>query len=309
MDFSKQKKTFKLIIKQRQLIMMTIPVLVSLVLFNFIPLWGWYMAFVDYKIGRPFTEQTFVGLKHFITLFSDVMFKNALRNTLIMSVLGITINGFIMPIFFAVLLNEIRVLKFKKAVQTVSYLPHFVSWVVAAGIVIQSLSIENGIINDVLMGLRIIDSPINFLSYPKYFYGIVTISNLWKSLGWSSIIFLAAITGVDPELAEAANVDGAGRLRRIWHITIPAIMPVVTILLIMSISGLLGANIEVIMLLSNPITIETADVLPYYALRYGIRLGRYSFGTAVGIFTSVIAVILVYTANVIARRYSETSLF
>jgi len=298
----------KTILRQKYLIMMLIPSLVLLVIFSYIPLWGWYMAFVNYKIGAPFFQQTFVGLKYFKELITDVQFHNAFKNTIIMSTLVITICGFIMPISFAVFINEIKNLNFKKTVQTISYLPHFVSWVVVSGIVIMVLSPESGIVNQILLGLHLIKAPINFLAQGKYFYGIITISELWKELGWNSIIFIAAIAGIDQEMYEAADIDGAGRFRKIWNVTLPSIRPTIVIILIVSIGGLINTGFEKQMLLRTPLTLEKAEVIDLYVLKYGIGMMRFSFGTAVGMFKSVISVALMLIANGFAKRFTDNSL-
>ena len=305
-------KTFiRTSLRQYQLFFMILPAVVWLFVFQFYPLWGWYMAFVEYKPGRTFFNQPFVGLYYFKQLFGDYRFHEAFKNTLIMSVLNLTICSFIMPVFFALILNEVRLIKFKKFVQSVSYLPYFVSWVVVSGIIVQSLSPTNGIINEVLVGIGILKEPINFLSFGKYFYGVITLSTLWKTMGWSSIIYIAAITSVDQELYEAAVVDGATRLQKIFHITLPSIMPTIIIIFIISISGLVGgsAGWEAQLLLRNNLTAAKAEVLYLYSLTYGINMGRYSFGTAVGIFTSVISVSLMLIANFLFRRFSDHSLF
>lgn len=188
-------------------------------------------------------EQEWVGFEHFKTLFSDSQFLLALRNTLAMSGMGL-VAGFIFPITFAILLNELRLGFFKRFAQTVSYLPHFVSWVVAAGIVTKMLSSENGLVNDLLLTIGFIDSPIQFMAQGHLFWGIVTLSDVWKETGWNAIIYLAAISGIGPELYEAARVDGASRLRQVWHITLPGIRPTITVLLIMSIGNLLNIGFE-----------------------------------------------------------------
>jgi len=299
----------KTILRQKYLIMMLIPSFILLIIFSYVPLWGWYMAFVNYKIGTPFFQQTFVGLKYFKELITDTQFHNAFKNTIIMSTLGITICGFIMPISFAVFINEIKNLKFKKTVQTISYLPHFVSWVVVSGIVIMVLSPESGIVNQILLGLHLIKAPINFLAMGKYFYGIVTVSELWKELGWNSIIFIAAIAGIDQEMYEAADIDGAGRFRKIWNVTLPSIRPTIVIILIVSIGGLVNTGFEKQMLLRTPLTLEKADVIDLYVLKYGIGMMRFSFGTAVGMFKSFISIFLMLIANGFAKRFSDSSLF
>jgi putative aldouronate transport system permease protein len=304
-----RKRFGKVFLKQYQLFIMILPAVAWLIVFQVIPMWGWHMAFVEYKLGRPFLEQPFVGLRYFVDLFQDYRFYGALKNTVIMSFLQICVNGFIMPIAFAIMLNEIKLMKFKRVVQSVSYLPHFVSWAVVAGIVIQSLSPSTGIINELLMSLRIISEPINFLAQESYFYGIITVSGLWKSMGWGSIIFIAAITGIDQELYEAAQADGANRLRKIWHITLPSIQPTIIIMFIIGIAGLIGTGFEAQLLLRNSLTMEKAEVLTLYALRYGIGMLRFSFGTAVGIFVSVISVTLVVITNALFRRFTDSSLF
>jgi len=288
---------------------MILPMLIWILIFSYYPLWGWYMAFVSYKIGVPFFEQQFVGFKYFIELFSDIRFHNAFKNTVIMGALGITVNQFIMPIFFALLINEIRRLGIKKIFQTISYLPHFVSWVVVAGIVVNVLAPETGIVNELLFKFGLTKAPINFMAKENYFYGIVTISELWKELGWSSIIYIAAIAGVDQELYEAAQVDGASRLRKIRHVTLPSIRPTIIVMFIIAIGHLINTGFEKQFLLRNPITMDKAEVLDLYALKYGIGLLRFSFGTAVGMFKSIISVTLVLLTNFLAKRLSEDSLF
>ncbi|MCL2322918.1 MAG: ABC transporter permease subunit [Oscillospiraceae bacterium] len=213
-----------------------------------------------------------------------------------------------MPISFAVFINEIKNLNFKKTVQTISYLPHFVSWVVVSGIVIMVLSPESGIVNQILLGLHLIKAPINFLAQGKYFYGIITISELWKELGWNSIIFIAAIAGIDQEMYEAADIDGAGRFRKIWNVTLPSIRPTIVIILIVSIGGLINTGFEKQMLLRTPLTLEKAEVIDLYVLKYGIGMMRFSFGTAVGMFKSVISVALMLIANGFAKRFTDNSL-
>ena len=287
---------------------MLLPMAVWLIVFSYVPLWGWYMAFFDYKVGTNIFQQQFVGLKYFRELLTDSRFINAFKNTVVMSSLSITINGFIMPIAFAIMVNEVKRLSVKKAVQTISYLPHFVSWVVVAGIVSQALSPESGIINELLLKLHIIQSPINFLANEQYFYGVITLADLWKELGWNSIIFIAAIAGIDQELYEAADVDGAGRVGKIWNVTLPSIRPTIIIMLIISIGGLVSTGFEKQMLLRTPMTLDRAEVIDLYVLKYGIGLLRFSFGTAVGMFKSLISIVLMLSANGFAKKYSEESL-
>ena len=306
-EVKKEKKiTWKKIKKQKFLIFMTLPFVIWVIIFKYLPLFGWLMAFQDYKPGKFILNQKWVGLKHFKTLFQEPLFYQSLKNTLAMSILGLVF-GTICSIGFALLLNEIRVKSFKKTVQTVSYLPHFISWVVAASIVTSMLA-PSGVINELLMNLHIIKAPIQFMSNPNYFWGIVTTSDIWKEMGWNAIIYLAAITSIDQEMYEAAKVDGAGRIRQIFSITLPAIKPTIMVLLIMSIGNLINIGFEKQMLLGNPIVYDKSLVIDKYALDYGIGMFRYSFGTAIGMFKSVVGIILVFGANKFAKKMGEGSL-
>ena len=267
------------------------------------------MAFVNYKPSLSLSEMEFVGFKYFVELFADPRFVNAFQNTIIMSFLGILLCGFVMPIMFALIINEVGNMMFKRVAQTISYLPHFVSWVVVSGIVLQVLSPETGIVNEILIKLNIIQAPIHFIAIDKYFYGIATISELWKELGWSAIIFISAIAGIDQEMYEAAEVDGAGRFRKMWSITLPSIKPTIMVILIISVGGLISTGFEKQFLLSNPLTIDKAEVIDLYALNYGINMVRFSFGTAVGIFKSLVSVTLMLVANAASKKYTEQSLW
>ncbi|WP_442956417.1 ABC transporter permease [Paenibacillus sp. YIM B09110] len=286
---------------------MSLPFVIWAFVFSYLPLWGWTMAFQKYRPGRSFWEQEWVGFDHFAALFRDDMFYIVLRNTLAMSFMGL-IAGFTIPILFAVILNEIRSMAFKRFAQTVSYLPHFVSWVVVAGIVTKMLSTENGAINDILLWLGFIQEPVQFMAKGELFWGIVTVSDMWKEMGWNAIIYLAAISGIGPELYEAAKVDGANRIRQIWHITLPGIRTTIVILLIMSIGHLISIGFEKQFLLGNSLVRDYSQVLDLYALNYGLNMGRFSFGTAVNIFNSVVSVLLLLTANGIFKRVTKESI-
>ncbi len=285
---------------------MSLPFVAWVFVFNYLPVWGWTMAFQNFRPGNAIWEQEWVGFEHFIALFQDERFFLALRNTLAMSFLGVLF-GFTIPIIFAILLNEVRHSIFKRVTQTVTYLPHFVSWVVVAGIVTKMLSTDGGIVNDLLMGIGIIDEPFQFMAQEKWFWGIVTVSDIWKEMGWNAIIFLAAIAGLDPQLYEAAKVDGAGRFRQIWHITLPGIRPTILVVLILNIGHLIQIGFEKQMLLGNPLVVDYAEVLELYALNYGIGLGQFSYGTAIGIFNSVVSIFLLFLANGIFKKYSNQS--
>lgn len=298
---------WKSIVQQKYLYLMSMPFVIWLFVFNYLPVWGWTMAFQNYKPSKSFSDQKWVGFKHFIELFQDERFYLVLRNTLAMSVMGL-VAGFIVPIAFAVFLNELKGKYFKRTVQTISYLPHFVSWVVVAGIVTKLLARDGGIVNEILIALNLIDEPIQFMAKGEYFWGIVTGSDLWKETGWNAIIYLAAITGIDKEQYEAARVDGAGRLRQIWNITLPGIRTTISVLLIMSIGHLIGIGFEKQFQLSNSLVTDYSEVLDLYALNYGINIGRFSYGTAISMFTSVVSIILLLTANGIMKKTTKESI-
>ncbi|WP_445323945.1 ABC transporter permease [Paenibacillus sp. FSL M7-1455] len=302
-----RKRFWKTFRNQKYLYLMSIPFVIWVFVFSYLPLWGWTMAFQKYKPARSFFEQEWVGFEHFKALFHDEQFLLSLRNTLAMSTMGL-IAGFVFPILFAILLNEVRLSFFKRFAQTISYLPHFVSWVVAAGIVTKMLSTDNGLVNDVLLGLGLIHEPIQFMAKGHLFWGIVTLSDVWKETGWNAIIYLAAIAGIGPELYEAARVDGASRFRQIWHITLPGIRPTIIVLLIMSVGNLLNIGFEKQFLLGNNLVTDYSQVLDLYSLKYGLGMGRYSFGTAINIFNSVISVALLFTINGIFKRTTKESL-
>lgn len=290
----------KTIARQKYLILMVITFVVWVIIFRYVPLWGWLMAFQDYKPWKSITDQQWVGLKQFIELFKDVDFYRSMRNTLAMSFLGLAF-GFPIPIMLALLINEIKNPRFKRTVQTISYLPHFVSWVVIASIVFRVLS-PLGIVNEVLIRLGIIDNAIAFMGEPAYFWWIVVFTDLWKEMGWNSIVYLAAMAGVSPELHEAAIIDGAGRFKRMWYVTIPGIMPTIVVLLVLSIGNIINIGFERQFLLRTASTRDVADVIDLYILNYGIGTGRFSFGTAAGVFKSVVSLSLLTIANWLSRR-------
>lgn len=296
----KLAQVLKIIRRQKYLILMIFPFVVWLIIFRYIPLWGWITAFQNYKPGIPIFQQQWVGLKYFKEMFSDPEFYLVMRNTLAMSLLGL-IFGFPLPIILAILINEIRHNTFKRTVQTISYLPHFVSWVIVASIVHAMLA-PDGVVNYALLKLGLIKQPILFFGEPKYFWWIVVFSDIWKELGWNTIIFLAAMTAINPELYEAAEVDGASRFRKIWHITLPGIMPTVIMILILSIGNIINIGFERQFLLRTSAVRNVSDVIDLYALDYGIRAGRFSFGTAAGIFKSVISLILLFSANKVSKK-------
>lgn len=299
--------TWKEISRQKFLMVCAAIFFVYGIVFYYVPLAGWVMALQDYKPKDGLFGSKFVGLQKFKFLFSDDVFLRDIRNTLAMGVLNL-VTTFLMAIIFAILLNEVRNMFGKKLVQTVSYLPHFLSWIIVTGILHDALS-STGIINEMLVNLGIVDSPINFFANPGYFWPIVAFANVWKETGWNAIVYLAAITSIDPSLYEAATLDGAGRWGKIWHVTLPGIKSTIMILLIMNIGNVLNAGFEVQYLLGNGLVKSVSETIDIYTLTWGISQNDYSLGTAAGIFKSVVAIILILGANWIAKRAGEDRLF
>jgi putative aldouronate transport system permease protein len=288
--------------KQLDLQMMVLPGIIFILIFSYIPMYGVLMAFKDYSIYDGFVKSPWVGLKHFRMFFESPEFNRVIRNTIVISFLKFFI-GFPAPIFLALMLNEVKKMAFKRIVQTVSYLPHFISWVIVAGFVMSMLSTDNGSVNILFEKLNLIEEPINFLSLPEYFWTILVSTGVWKEIGFASIVYLAAIAGIDPHLYEAAAMDGASKFKQMFLITLPSIMPVVIIFMILAVGNLLNAGFEDILLLGvNPVLRNVSDVIDTYVFRVGIQNSRYAYATAVGLFKAVISVGLLTMANYIARR-------
>ncbi|WP_199619320.1 ABC transporter permease [Paenibacillus alkalitolerans] len=290
--------------------------IVFLIVFSYIPMFGIVIAFKNYKITMGiegiFTS-SWAGLTHFKELINDYNFPNLVRNTVILSILKVVFS-YPVPILFAILLSEVRNLVFKRFVQTVSYLPHFVSWVVVTGIAYAFFSSGYGIFNDLLLSLGIREKPLDVLTDPDSFYGLAVASAIWKEAGWWTIIFLAALAGIDPSLYEAAEIDGAGRLKRILHITLPGLKSACVVVLILSIGsmlggGLVGSNFEQSMLLGNALNSDKSQIIQTYAFNIGLAQGRFSFATAIDLMQSVISLILILSSNYIAKRVTGSGLF
>jgi putative aldouronate transport system permease protein len=300
----KQKFSLALMWKQRYLLMMSVPFVIWLIVFKYIPLWGWTMAFQDVRpktFAVPVWQREFVGLDNFTKAFTDRIFGQTMLNTIGLSILGIAL-GTAMAIIFALMLNEICFNRFKKITQTISYLPHFVSWVVIASIAKMVLN-DGGMLDTLFgtkLGLMSTNSPL--------FWLVVCMINVWKEVGWDAIVYLSAMAGIDQGLYEAAKVDGANRLQRIWHITLPGIKPTVVVLLIMSIGSALNVGMERQMLLSNGIVQDHAMVLSWFAYIRGIGNSNYGLGTAIGMFQSVVGIALLFIANKVASWLGESRL-
>lgn len=300
----KQKFSWKLMWKQRYLLMMSVPFVIWLIIFKYVPLWGWTMAFQEVKpnsFALPIWEREFVGLANFTKAFTDRLFSQTMINTIGISVLGIAL-GTVMAVVFALMLNEICFSRFKKVTQTISYLPHFVSWVVIASIA--KMILNDGGMIDTLFGKNLhllsTNSPLIWI--------VVCLINVWKEVGWDAIVYLSAMAGIDQGLYEAAKVDGANRFQRIWHITLPGIRPTIIVLLIMGIGGALNVGMERQMLLSNGIVQDHTMVLSWFAYIRGIGTNNYGLGTAIGMFQSVVGIILLFIANKIAGFFGESKL-
>ena len=297
---------FRKLKRQWQLLVLSIPMLIYILIFNYSPMWGWITAFQDYKPKLGISGSKFVGWKNFEWLFKRPDFLQSIRNTLGMSIINLVF-GTIAAIVLAVLLNEVRNTRFKRTVQTVTYLPHFLSMVIVVGMA-QNIFASNGPLNQLLMNLHLIKEPIFFLGEGKLFWWLVGVINVWKEVGWNTIIYIAAMTAIDPSLYEAASIDGAGRFDRIRYITLPGIKSTFVILLIMNIGHLMEAGFEMQYLLSSSLTMDWAQTIDIFVLKYGISKQQYGVATAAGIFKSVVAIILLFSANAIAKRLDESTL-
>ncbi len=292
--------------KEWQLYVLLAPTIIWFVVFLYKPMYGLQIAFKDYSIFRGVAGSPWVGFEHFHTLFGSDQFLRALRNTFMISALSLCF-GFPIPIFLAIMFNEITNQVFKRTSQTIVYLPHFISTVIISGIVITAFSPSAGIVNSFLSWIGV--DPIYFLIKPEWFRPIYIGSGIWQEAGFSSIVFLAAIAGVSPSLYESAVVDGASRWQMVWKITIPSILPTIIIMLIIRIGNLLEVGFELIILLYQPATFETADVINTFIYRQGLQGAQYDLAAAAGLFNAIVAFILVMTANTISRRFSRTSLW
>ncbi|GIP31671.1 sugar ABC transporter permease [Paenibacillus sp. J2TS4] len=286
--------------------LLAVPVIVWYIIFCYGPMWGVMIAFKDYKPLLGFAESDWVGFKHFIDFFTGPYFWRVVKNTLLLNVWGIVF-GFTAPIILALMLNEIRDGKFKKTVQTITYMPHFISLVVVAGM-IHIFVADEGVITQILQWITGKDYT-SLLGYSSFFRPIYTFSGIWQNIGWNSIIYLAAMSTIDPALYEAADIDGVGRIKKMWYITLPQITPTIVILFIFAVGGLMASGHEKIILLYNPLTYDTADVIASYVYRRGLREASLSYSTAVGLFSAVINFGLLWITNKVAKRTSEVSLW
>ena len=290
----------------KSLYMMLIPGMLYLFIFNYIPMGGIVIAFQNFNVVKGIFESQWIGFENFQYLFTSVDFYKVLRNSLLISFYKL-VWGFPIPILLAILLNEVRSVKFKKFSQTALYLPYFISWVVLASIITNFLSPTDGIFNHIRAAFGL--EPIAFLQEPKFFRTVIVVAENWKGAGWGTIIYLAAVTGIDSQLYEAALIDGANRWQRIWHITLPGIKSTIIVMLIMRMGNVLKNGFEDIFLLLNTITLDVGEVFETYTYRIGLRGGRFSYSTAVGLFQSVVGFVMITLANKFSKKIGESSLY
>ena len=296
---------FRRCAQQRWLIAMTLPAIAVIAIFHYVPLYGIIIAFKNYKPAFGIMGSQWVGMRYFEQFFANAFAGRIIRNTLLLSLYGFLFS-FPAPIILALLLNELQSQKYKKLVQTISYLPYFISTVIMVGILKNILAMD-GIINKLIVALG--GDAVTFLSKPQYFRSIYIVSGLWQGIGWGTIIYLAALSGVSPELYEAAIIDGANRWKQVVHITLPSIMPTVIVLMILNIQGILNNDTQKILLMYNQSTFETADVIGTYVYREGIESARYSYSAAVGLMISAVSLLLVIMVNYASKKVTEYSLW
>lgn len=300
--FQKISKEFR---KNWILYLMMVPALTYFLLYCYMPMFGLVIAFQDYKVGDPFIGGKFVGMKHFTDFFQSYYFGRLLKNTFLLS-LGVLIFGYPVPLIFALLLNEVRNVKFKKVAQTVTYLPHFISLVVICGLILDFTKMD-GLINTVIKAFG--GEPIAFMSKPEWFRPVYIISDIWATFGWNSIIFIAALLGIDTELYEAAGLDGANRFQKILYISIPGITPVIMTTLLMRLGRVMSLGFEKVFNLYNASTYETADIISTFVYRQGILNANYSSAAAIGLFNAIINLVLVIVANKLSKKLTQSSLW
>lgn len=279
---------------------------VYFVLFKYIPMLGVVVAFKDYNIFKGVMASPWIGLEAFREVFAMDGFYNALRNTFVLNLLDLVI-GFPIPIVLAILLNELRVRWFKKSVQTILYLPHFISWVIIGGMAVQLLATHSGVVNQILTSFGL--KAIPFLSEPIYWIFSYLGIGIWQSAGWGTIIYLAALTGINKDLYEAAEVDGASRLRKMWHITLPGIKPTIVILLIINIGHMASIGFDRPYVLSNPQVIDVSEVISTYVYKIGIQSARYTIATAIGLFQAVVGLVFLLSAELFSRKINDQGIW
>lgn len=299
-------KAYKSVMRHWELYLLVLLPVLYLIIFKYIPMVGVQIAFKDFNIIKGIWGSPWVGFKHFVTFFESPNFGLVIKNTLGISFYSL-LAGFPVPIIFALALNEVRTGPFKKSVQMVTYAPHFISTVIMVSIIILMLSPHVGVVDRLFSSMGVKAS--NFMGIPEYFKSIYVWSGIWQNLGYSSIIYIAALAGVDPSLYEAARVDGASRLQKILHIDLPSLIPISVIMLILNLGSIMGVGFEKIYLMQNPLNQSTSEVISTYVYKVGLLGANFSFSTAIGLFNSIVNLILLLIVNYIARKVSETSLW
>lgn len=302
---------WQVIKRQKALHIILLLGLVYLIIFSYLPMAGIIIAFKQYKLTTGiagFFTSDWVGLKWFKEFVQGPMFFRIVRNTLVISLLKLCI-AFPAPILFALMLNELRSNRFKRLVQTASYLPHFISWVIVSGLCYTMFSSVNGLVSELLKALGLLNSPLTILTSESQYWGLAIGSEVWKETGWNAIIFIAAIAGIDPSLYEAAQIDGASRLQRIAHVTLPGIKGTIIIMFILALGGLVGGNLDQALLLGNDVNRSHSEIINSYVLTMGLKQFRFDYAAAVGLMQSVISVILVFSANAFSRKVAGASLY
>ncbi|CAH1213285.1 putative multiple-sugar transport system permease YteP [Paenibacillus allorhizoplanae] len=298
-------RSFKLL-RYWDLYLMVLPAVILILLFKYMPMYGVIIAFKDYNLMEGVWGSDWVGLQYFRELFTFDEFPRVVRNTVMISLMKLLV-GFPVPIILALLLNELKFVKFKRMVQTITYLPHFISWVIIGGLAIDMLSPSSGIINRIIEMLGF--QPIFFMSDERIFRWILVGSDVWKEAGWGAIIYLAALLGINEELYQAATVDGANRFRQIWHISLPGLKSTIIIILLLRIGYILDAGFEQVLVMYNPTVYDVADIIDTYVFRVGLGSMQFGLTTAAGLFKSVIGCVLLILANVFARKMGEEGIF
>ena len=302
----KKQNLLNQIIKNRYIYVLAVPTVIYFIIFKLMPMFGLVIAFQDYSPAKGILGSPFVGFKHFMNLFRNKSFPFIVRNTLVINGLSLTL-FFPLPILLSVMLNEVKHSKYKRVIQSILYMPHFMSWVIIGSLTFFIFSSDIGLLNKAFAAFG--KDKVLFLTNPNYFWAIITGQSIWREMGWGTILFLAALAGVDVQLYEAAIIDGAGRLKQIVYITIPALIPTIVILFILRIGNMFDVSLEQINLMQNPLVMNVSEVFDTYSYRTGIREGRYSIGAAVGMFKSVIAFFMVYAANKVIKKTGNEGIY
>lgn len=287
---------------------MLLPGIAYYLVFRYGPMWGVMIAFKDYNLYKGFAESPWVGLDVYRTLFSLPNFSRIVGNTLRLNLLNLLF-GFPAPIILALMMNELRARRFLRVTQSILYLPHFFSWVILGAIIVDIMSPNYGVINNTLLRLGILQQPVYFMGIPSWWIVVYILSSIWKNAGWGAIIYMAAISGIDQEQYEAAHIDGAGRMRRVWHVTLPAIRGTIATMLILRMGDLLSIGFEQPFILGNALVYSVSEVISTYVYKTGVQGAKYSLTTALGLFQSIVGLIMVYLANLIIKRLGEEGIF